>query len=288
MNDIIPAVLTIAGSDSGGGAGIQADLRTFSAFEVYGCSVITAVTSQNPFEVRKVDILPLETVRTQLESVLDVFPVRFAKTGMLADRKTVECVADIAEKYDLNLIVDPVMVSTSGTKLLEDSAISAMTELLFPQALWITPNIPEAELLAERKLQTPADLADTALYLYQKFKCNVLLKNATEKGGKSADISVINQTAYTLAMPRVEDLSQYAEHGSGCTLASGITAMLAAGCDWPDALRAAKAHVYGALCETAHVGKDIDAMYPPLEDYSKLVSLSRIQTSKPTCKGSGA
>ena len=135
MNNFLPAVLTIAGSDSGGGAGIQTDLRTFNAFKVYGCSAITAVTSQNPFEVRRIDILPIESVKNQLESVLDVFPVRFAKTGMLGDGKTVECVAMIAEKYDLNLIVDPVMVSTSGTKLLEDSAISALQEKLFPLAV---------------------------------------------------------------------------------------------------------------------------------------------------------
>ena len=111
MHNIKPSVLTIAGSDSGGGAGIQADLRSFNAFKVYGCSVITAVTAQNPFEVRRVDILPASSVRSQLESVLDAFPIRYAKTGMLANREIIECVADVAGKYDLQLIVDPVMAT---------------------------------------------------------------------------------------------------------------------------------------------------------------------------------
>ncbi|MBO5923378.1 MAG: bifunctional hydroxymethylpyrimidine kinase/phosphomethylpyrimidine kinase, partial [Lentisphaeria bacterium] len=122
MNNFIPAVLTIAGSDSGGGAGIQADLRTFNAFNVYGCSAITAVTSQNPNEVRRVDVLSVQAVKTQLESVLAAFPVRFAKTGMLANTAIIECVANMAKKYNLQLIADPVMVSTSGTRLLEESA----------------------------------------------------------------------------------------------------------------------------------------------------------------------
>ena len=276
MNDIIPAVLTVAGSDSGGGAGIQADLRTFSAFEVYGCSVITAVTSQNPFEVRKVDILPLETVRTQLESVLDVFPVRFAKTGMLADRKTVECVADIAEKYDLKLIVDPVMVSTSGTKLLEDSAISAMTELLFPQALWITPNIPEAELLAERKLQTPADLADTALYLYQKFKCNVLLKSGhAVHADKVTDIVCFEGELYELSSPAVK-IQSSAAHGTGCTLSAAMAADFASGKSWKQSLTEAKAFVYGSLAENRRLSDNLSQMYPPAENYLNLIILENL------------
>ena len=162
MSNILPAVLTIAGSDSGGGAGIQADLRTFNSFKVYGCSVITAVTAQNPDEVRRVDILPSEAVRSQFETVLDLIPVRFAKTGMLANREIVECVAGLVEKYALQLIVDPVMVSTSGARLLEDTAVAAMQEKLFPLAAWITPNIPEAELICQRQLRTPDDLAAAA------------------------------------------------------------------------------------------------------------------------------
>ena len=114
----IPAALTVAGSDSGGGAGVQADLRTFNAFNVYGCSVITAATSQNPNEVRRVDVLPFEAVKCQMETVLDAFPMRFAKTGMLVDHSIIECVAATAKERDIKLVVDLVMVSTSGARLL--------------------------------------------------------------------------------------------------------------------------------------------------------------------------
>ena len=128
MDNIKPSVLTIAGSDSGGGAGIQADLRTFHAFKVYGCSVITAVTAQNPHEVRQLEVLPVGSVEMQLRAVLDAFPVRWAKTGMLATREIVECTAEIAQKHDLQLIVDPVMVSTSGARLLEEAAILSIPQ----------------------------------------------------------------------------------------------------------------------------------------------------------------
>ena len=114
----IPAALTIAGSDSGGGAGVQADLRTFNAVGVYGCSAITAVTSQNPDEVRRVDVLSSEAVKYQMETVLDAIPIHFAKTGMLANMEIIEAVAGVCQKRQLELVIDPVMVSTSGTRLL--------------------------------------------------------------------------------------------------------------------------------------------------------------------------
>ena len=177
MNEYFPLVLTIAGSDSGGGAGIQADLRTFHAFKVYGCSVVTAGTSQNPWEVRRADILPKESVGAQFESILAAFPVKAAKTGMLANREIVECTAQLLEKYALSPVVDPVMVSTSGTRLLEETAVTAMKEKLFPLALWLTPNIPEAELICGKVLTTPDDLAEAALQLYQSYGCNCLLKS---------------------------------------------------------------------------------------------------------------
>ena len=286
--DFYPAAMTIAVSDSGGGTGIQADLRTFNAAGVFGCSVITAVTAQNPREITHVVPMAPEIIKAQFQAVVDALSVKAVKTGMLVNADNVKAVAGLLKKHKLPLVVDPAMIAGNGENLLDNDGMVAVKTHLLPLADMIVLNTAEAKWLTGKNLRTQDDYVQAAILLAGEFKCNVLLKNATEKGGKSADISVINQMAYTLAMPRVEDLSQYAEHGSGCTLASGITAMLAAGCDWPDALRAAKAHVYGALCETAHVGKDIDAMYPPLEDYSKLVSLSRIQTSKPTCKGSGA
>lgn len=267
-NDVfLPAVLTVAGSDSGGGAGIQADLRTFHAFQVYGCSVITAVTSQNPDEVRRVDILPVESVRTQLESVLDAIPVGFAKTGMLADLATVECVAALAEKYQLQLVVDPVMISTSGTKLLEDRAIKAMQEKLFPLAKWLTPNIPEAETICGRELDTPDALAVGAMMLYERYKCNCILKSGHAiSGSRVTDIVCYEGKLFSLSSP-IADVAGNTTHGTGCSLSSALAANLAIGKSWKDAVIAAKAFVYGSLCENVRLSHTLCQMYPPEREY---------------------
>lgn len=276
MSEVKPTVLTIAGSDSGGGAGIQADLRTFTAFEVYGCSVITAVTSQNPYEVRRVDILPEEAVKTQFESVLAVFPVRFVKTGMLANSRIVECVAEIVEKSALQLIVDPVMVSTSGTKLLADSAVDSMMESLFPLAKWITPNIPEAELICRRELRTPDDLADAALQLYEKYKCGCLLKSGHNiSSDKVTDIVCYQGELFALTSPAAKIDSKTA-HGTGCTLSAALAANFASGKSWQEALMQAKAFVYGSLCENAKLSGELSQMYPPGENYFNQVSLRKL------------
>ena len=273
MDDILPAVLTIAGSDSGGGAGIQADLRTFNFFNVYGCSAITAVTSQNPDEVRRVDVMPAESVRTQIGTVLDAFHCRFAKTGMLAGRKIIECVAKMAEKYDLQLIVDPVMVSTSGTKLLEENAVSAMQEHLLPLAEWITPNIPEAELICQCKLHSANDLAQAALQIYGKYKCNCLLKSGHAINSDMAtDIVCFQGKLFSLSSPAVK-ISGNTAHGTGCTLSAAVAANLASGKNWQDALITAKAFVYGSLCENMKVNGKLRQMYPPRKNYLEQVVL---------------
>ena len=276
MNNIIPSVLTIAGSDSGGGAGIQADLRSFNAFNVYGCSVITAVTAQNPLEVRRVDILPIAAIRSQLESVLDVFPIHYVKTGMLANREIIECVAKVIEKYDLQLIVDPVMVSTSGARLLEESAILAMQELLFPLAKWITPNIPEAELICNRKLTTFSDLADSAQMLYEKYKCNSFLKSGhAVLSDMVTDVVCYQGKLYTLSSPVVE-VEKNTSHGTGCTLSAALVANFALGKNFSDALMAAKAFVYGSLCENVKLKDSLAQLYPPEKDYINQVRLKEL------------
>ena len=276
MNNSIPAVLTIAGSDSGGGAGIQADLRTFNAFNVYGCSAITAVTSQNPDEVRRVDVLSAKAVKTQLECVLDAFPVRFAKTGMLAQSDIIECVADSAKKYDLQLIVDPVMVSTSGTRLLEESAISAVKELLFPLAEWITPNIPEAELLCNQTLVGTGDFTHAALQLFEQYQCNVIIKcGHAITSGNVSDIVCYRGNIFALSSPVVNICGNTA-HGTGCTLSSAIAANLALGKTWLESLMAAKAFVYGSLCEYRSLSSKLKQMYPPTENYLDLITVKEL------------
>ena len=276
MNNIKPSVLTIAGSDSGGGAGIQTDLRSFHAFNVYGCSVITAVTAQNPDEVRRVDVMPVESVKSQLESVLDVFPVRFAKTGMLATGKIIECVAELAEKYALQLIVDPVMVSTSGSRLLEDSAVSAMREKLFPRAEWITPNIPEAELICGRKLTTFSALADAAQMIYDGYRCNCLLKSGHAiSSAMVTDVVCYHGELFALSSP-VAKVAKNTAHGTGCTLSAALAANFASGKSFQEALMAAKAFVYGSLCENVKLSDTLTQMYPPEKDYIDQVRLERL------------
>ena len=276
MSRSIPVVLTVAGSDSGGGAGIQTDLRTFNAFKVYGCSAITAVTSQNPEEVRRIDVLDVEAVKSQLEAVLDLFPVRRAKTGMLANSAIIECIADVVQKYELKLVVDPVMVSTSGTRLLEETAVSAMKEKLFPLASWITPNIPDAELICQRKLDSPDDLAGAALQLYKQFKCNILLKSGHAiTSDRVTDIVCYQGDLFALSSPAVK-ISGNTAHGTGCTLSAAMAANFALDNSWQETLIAAKAFVFGALIENVHLTGKLFQMYPPLQDYCDQVTLKEL------------
>lgn len=276
MSRPLPAALTIAGSDSGGGAGIQTDLRTFNAFKVYGCSAITAVTSQNPNEVRRIDTLSPEAVRCQLETVLDLLPVRWAKTGMLANNGIIESVAEIVRKYAIELVVDPVMVSTSGTALLEAAAVSAMKEKIFPLASWITPNIPEAELICQRKLDTPDDLAGAALQLYKQFNCNILLKSGhAAVYDQVTDIVCYQGKLFALSSPLAK-ISGNTAHGTGCTLSAAMAANFALGKSWQDVLISAKAFVYGALVESIQLTGTLFQMYPPEQDYCAEITLNEL------------
>lgn len=273
MSIPLSTALTIAGSDSGGGAGIQTDLRTFNAFKVYGCSVITAVTSQNPDEVRRIDTMPKEAIRSQLETVLDRLPIRWAKTGMLANKAVIECVADTVQRYGIKLVVDPVMVSTSGSRLLEESAVSAMMEKIFPLAQWLTPNIPEAELICRKELNTPEALVRAASELYTQFKCNILLKSGHAiTSDQVTDIVCYQGKLFTLTSPAVK-ISGNTSHGSGCTLSAALTANFAKGRNWQDTLRETKAFIYGALLESAQLSDTLFQMYPPEKNYSNLVTL---------------
>ena len=266
----------VAGSDSGGGAGIQADLRTFHAFRVYGCSVITSVTAQNPDKVSRIDVLPVDAVTAQLETVLEAFPIRFAKTGMLANREIVEAVADSVQKYALPLIIDPVMVSTSGTRLLEESAISAMQEKLFPLAKWITPNIPEAELICGRKLTTTAELAESAQMISEKYRCSCLLKSGHAiTSDQVTDIICDQGKLFALRSPAVK-IEKNAAHGTGCTLSAALTAGFALEENWQNVLRSAKAFVFGSLRENIRLSSSLSQMYPPEKNYFNQVSLNEL------------
>ena len=273
FDEFYPVALTIAGSDSGGGAGVQADLRTFNAFGVYGASAITGVTSQNPFEVRRIDLLPAAAVRCQIDTVLDKIAVRWAKSGMLGCSAVVETVASAVKERKLPLVCDPVMVSTSGARLLDPDAVAAVRDKLLPAAKWITPNLPEAELLLDTKIDSLAKCADAAKKLHDLCGASVLLKTGHAGFTAGADDVVCRDgKLYILASERI-DVPPLAAHGTGCTLSAALAAGLAAGASWKQALCDAKAFVLGSLAECAVIGKDLSAMYPPVGDFSNAVTL---------------
>ncbi len=280
--EFYPVALTVAGSDSGGGAGIQADLRTFNAFGVFGCSAITAVTSQNPGEVRRIDTIPAEGVRTQMAAVLDRFQVGCVKTGMLAERAVVSAVAAELRRRRLPLVVDPVMVATSGAVLLQSDAVDAVSRELLPLADWMTPNLPEAELLLGRKLLDEADYCRAAADCARQWNCRCFLKTGHDPRERQEAVDYLampDGALFSLASPRIDEHG--AAHGTGCTLSAALAAELAMREPWKRAVCAAKAFVLGSLAESVAVGKNLEAMYPPEDDYQPLVRLEAIRQVHP-------
>ena len=278
VSDFYPIALTIAGSDSGGGAGIQADLRTFNAFGVFGCTAITAVTAQNPERVSRIDPIPPEGIRAQIDAVCGRMAVRYAKIGMLGGADAVHAVAEAVKYYKLPAVIDPVMVATSGGKLLQDDAVQVLREELLPLAEWITPNLPEAEILLDRKLKTTEDFQDAARECARRWKVRCFLKTGHASDRKFADdyIAMPDGRLYRLSTPRLE-VSECASHGTGCTLSSALAAMFSVDTGWKSAVCEAKAFIYGSLSETAELGKHLRGMYPPVEDYTSQVKLEEVK-----------
>lgn len=251
-----PIALTIAGSDPSGGAGIQADLKTFSAFGVYGASVITALTAQNTTGVSGVLGITPDFIAAQFRSVASDLAVSAAKTGMLGDVATVEIVTRLlAEIPSVPVVVDPVMVATSGDVLLAPDAIDAVRQLLIPRAFLITPNIPEAaKLLEGLPAQTEADMRRDAEKLMQ-FGCGaVLLKGGHASGAHAVDILFDGATHHVLRRPWIETRNT---HGTGCTLSAAVAANLALGRRLEEAVARSKAFVWEALAagRTRAIGK---------------------------------
>lgn len=279
--ELYPSALTIAGSDSGGGAGIQADLRTFNAYGIYGCSAITAVTAQNPLEVTGIVNIPAAEVVRQIDTVMREIPVKFAKSGMLPDSDCISAVADAAARHQLELVCDPVMVATSGGSLQKKEALAVLKKELLPKAKWITPNVPEAEMILNRKISNADAQQSAAKELFEKFGCNVLLKGGHLNCRKTAlDIVCFKGDIFSLKSPAVELDTVSESHGSGCTLSAAITAGFAMGMSWQNALLDAKAFVLGSMRETAQIGPDIFAMYPPTLDCTGEVALTKDKPRK--------
>ena len=241
-----PIALTIAGSDSSGGAGIQADLKTFSAFGVYGASVVTALTAQNTRGVQAVEAVSAGFVTAQLDSVLSDFAVDAIKTGMLADSEIVEAVARVLRGGPPRpLVVDPVMVATSGDVLLKPDAIGAVRSALIPLATLITPNLAEAAvLLGTDKAGSEAETREQARALLGLGCHAVLVKGGHGSGDQAVDVLADASGAETFASPRIATPHT---HGTGCTLSAAVAALLAQGAALPDAVRRAKAFVWHGL-----------------------------------------
>jgi hydroxymethylpyrimidine/phosphomethylpyrimidine kinase len=240
-----PVALTIAGSDSGGGAGLQADLRTFAALGVFATSAITAVTAQNTATVAASFPMSPELVALQVETVLADLPVRAVKTGMLANSGIVRAVAELAEAGRLpNLVVDPVLVSTSGRQLLEPDAIPVYLERLLPFAEVVTPNLHEARLLAGMPITDVDGMIEAALKIASSGPRIVVVKGGHLGGDRSPDIVLSGGVIEMLEVGRVPTSN---DHGTGCTLSAGIAAYLARGESVPEAIKRAKEFVTRAI-----------------------------------------
>lgn len=246
------STLTIAGSDCSGGAGIQADIKTMSALGCYAASVITAVTAQNTLGVRGVMPVPAKMVAMQLRAVLDDMLPQAMKTGMLGNGRIVTAVADTLANYpSVPLVIDPVMVSTSGKPLIKEDAILPLKTRLFPLATLVTPNLPEAETLSGLSITTPADLHHAARRILNTGCHAVLIKGGHTEGTTKQDW-LFTQDGESIVF-RAKSIDTDNSHGTGCTLSAAITAWLARGVDLPEAVSLGKRYISKAL----KTGKDV-------------------------------
>lgn len=248
----VHAALTIAGSDSGGGAGIQADLKTFAALGVYGTSAITAITAQNTLGVTSALALSADFVTEQIEAVAADFPIRATKIGMLSNSAIVEAVAATIDALNLPLVVvDPVMVAKSGDRLVDDDGLRAIRSTLLSRALIVTPNIPEAEALTDLTIRSLGDMREAARRLHAMGP-SVVIKGGHMIGDDLVDLLFHEGAFVPMHTRRIHTRNT---HGTGCTFASAIAAHLAWGHGLPEAVSRAQAYVAGAILHGLTIGK---------------------------------
>ena len=248
---MIAKALTIAGSDSGGGAGIQADLKTFAALGVYGASVITAITAQNTRGVYAIQEIEPAVVAAQIDAVLDDIGAGGVKTGMLSSSSIIEAVAERIRHHRVdNLVVDPVMVAKSGDRLLRAEAITSLKERLLPLALVVTPNVPEAETLVGQPVESDADVEAAAREIVRLGARAVVIKGG-HRSGDAVDVLYDGKEFRAFRAPRFDTPHT---HGTGCTFSAAIAASLAKGMDVVDAVAAAKDYVTGAIAAAYPIG----------------------------------
>ena len=248
----VPKAMTIAGSDSGGGAGIQADLKTFSALGVYGSSTLTAITAQNTVGVTMVHEIPIDIIVAQIDAVLSDIGADAVKTGMLASSAIVETVAEEMERHQVSrLVVDPVMVAKSGDRLLREDAVEALRTRLIPLAAVVTPNIPEAEALTGLKIETDEDVRRAAEAIVQLGARAVVVKGG-HREGPATDLFYDGVRFQEFSAPRIDTVNT---HGTGCTFASAVAAGLARGLEVVESVELAKDYVTEAIRWSFPVGR---------------------------------
>jgi len=249
----LPVALTIAGSDSGGGAGIQADLKTFASLGVHGASVLTCVTAQSPRNVRGIQACHTKIVREQIEAVLEELPPAAVKTGMLFSADIVRAVAQCLKGVKrLSLIVDPVMVATSGARLLEPSAVEALKLHLLPLATLVTPNLDEAAALVGRRINSLEQMRSAAREIRARHGCATLVKGGHLRGlAVAADLFYDGNEELLLSAPWVKGART---HGTGCVYSAAIAAGLALGCELPGAVQFAKRYITAAIAHRVSAG----------------------------------
>lgn len=249
----IPVALTIAGSDSGGGAGIQADLKTFAALGAFGTSAITCVTAQNPDGVRGMAALSPAIVKAQIDAVCAAFPVAAAKTGMLFSQPIIRAAARAIRCHRIGcLVVDPVMVATSGSRLLKPEAIRALEAELLPLARLVTPNIPEAEVLVGKRIQNLREAIEAAVILARRYGNSWLIKGGHMRSAMVSDVLVDGRRIILFRSRRIRVRET---HGTGCTLSAAITTFLASGHGMRDAVQGGRRFVRRALATARPVGR---------------------------------
>ncbi len=253
MASSIPVALTIAGSDSGGGAGIQADLRTFAFHCVHGTSALTCITAQNTLGVNRVDALLPEAVKAQVEAVVKDIGVHSTKTGMLLNQEIILAVVEVVEALSLKqLVVDPVMVSRAGVQLIDDSAVVALRDFLLPKASIVTPNIYEAQIFTDLDINDIDDMGLAAEKIHKLGAKTVLVKGGALKNNlRGVDVWFDGERFETLKTATVETTNT---HGTGCTLSAAIVANLAQGKDLFSAVKLAKNYVTNALKYALEIG----------------------------------
>ena len=263
----IPSAMTIAGSDSGAGAGIQADLKTFAALGVYGTSVLTAITAQNTVAVTAVHEVPTDVIEAQIDAVVTDIGVDALKTGMLSSSAIIECVTASLKKYPgipglRRLVVDPVMVAKSGDSLLEKDAVETLRQRLLPMAAVVTPNIPEAETLTGLSIVTDEDVREAARAIVGMGATSVVVKGG-HREGPATDVYYDGSDFEIFTSPRIETVNT---HGTGCTFASAVAAGLAKGLQTKDAVGLAKEFVTEAIRRSFPIGQG----HGPLHHFYKL------------------